>query len=267
MEGKARGIGRRCPSWNRRERRAMGKLESMVAVVTGGTAGIGAGITEVFLEEGARVVFCGRREQKGRDLEQGYRDRGLDATFVRADMTVEADIQNLLDTTVATYVKVDILVNNAGVMHPFSITEMDMAADYDAVMNVNLRAYFETTKLFGAAIGEGGAIVNIASIGGLGAAPTLSTYAASKAAVISLTKSSGVELAPRGIRVNAICPGTIFSEMMPRDGEFTGSTLAKIPLGRGGEPREIGTVAAFLASDEASYVTATYLVVDGGMIA
>lgn len=152
-------------------------------------------------------------------------------------------------------------------MHPFPITDMDMAKDYDAAMNVNIRAYFLATKLFSNAIGEGGSIVNIASVGGLGAAPTLSTYAASKAATISPTKSSGVELAPKGIRVNAICPGTIFSEMMPRDGEFTGSTLSRIPMGRGGEPREIGTVAAFLASDEASYVTATYIVVDGGMVA
>lgn len=245
----------------------MGKLEGKVAVVTGGTAGIGTGITEVFVEEGAKVVFCGRREERGRELEAGWRDTGHDVTFVRADMTVESDVQHLLDATLETYGKVDILVNNAGVMHPFNIVDMDMAADYDAVMNVNIRAYFFATKLFGAKIGEGGSIINIASIGGLGAAPTLSTYAASKAAVLSLTKSSGVELAPRGIRVNAICPGTIFSEMMPRDGEFTGSTISKIPLGRGGEPREIGTVAAFLASDEASYVTATHIVVDGGMIA
>lgn len=245
----------------------MGKLEGKVAVVTGATSGIGEGIVQVFLDEGAKVVFCGRREEQGCELERGYREVGHDATFVRADMTVEADVQNLLDTVLSTYGKVDILVNNAGVMHPFSITEMDMATDYDAVMNVNIRAYFYTTKLFGAALQTGGSIVNIASVGGLGAAPTLSTYAASKTAVISLTKSSGVELAGRGVRVNAICPGTIFSEMMPREGKFTGSTLSKIPLGRGGEPREIGTVAAFLASDEASYVTATYLVVDGGMTA
>lgn len=245
----------------------MGKLEGKVAVVTGGTAGIGVGITQVFLDEGAKVIFCGRREERGREIEAGYRADGYDATFVRCDMTVEADVQNLLDTAVGTYGKVDILVNNAGVMHPFPISDMDMAKDYDAVMNVNIRAYFLATKLFSNAIGEGGSIINIASIGGLGAAPTLSTYAASKAATISLTKSSGVELAPKGIRVNAICPGTIFSEMMPRDGEFTGSTLSRIPMGRGGEPREIGTVAAFLASDEASYVTATYIVVDGGMVA
>lgn len=245
----------------------MGKLEGKVAVVTGGTAGIGVGITQVFLEEGAQVVFCGRREEKGAELEAGYRADGHDATFVRCDMTVEEDVQNLLDTAIATYGKVDILVNNAGVMHPFPITEMDLAKDYDAVMNVNLRAYFLATKLFANVIGEGGSIVNIASVGGLGGAPTLASYGASKAATISLTKSSGIELAPRGIRVNAICPGTIFSEMMPRDGEFTGSTLSKIPMGRGGEPREIGTAAAFLASNEASYVTATYLVVDGGMTA
>ena len=134
----------------------MGKLEGKVAVVTGGTAGIGIGITQVFLEEGAQVVFCGRREKRGREIEAGYRADGYDATFVRCDMTVEQDVQNLLDRAVNTYGKVDILVNNAGVMHPFPITDMDMAKDYDAVMNVNIRAYFLATKLFSNAIGEGG---------------------------------------------------------------------------------------------------------------
>lgn len=93
------------------------------------------------------------------------------------------------------------------------------------------------------------------------------SYVASKAAVVSFTKSMAKELAPKNIRVNAICPGTIFSEMMPKDGEFTAQTLTMIPMGRGGEPREIGTVAAFLASAEASYVDGTTIVVDGGMMA
>lgn len=245
----------------------MGKLEGKVAVVTGGTAGIGIGISEVFLEEGAKVVFCGRREERGHEVEAQLREKGGDITFVRADMTVTEDVQHLLDTAVATYGHVDTLVNNAGVMHPFSLLTMDMEKDYDAVMNVNLRAYFLATKLFANIIGEGGSIINVASIGGLAGAPNLASYGASKAATLSLTRSSAKEFAPKQIRVNAICPGTIFSEMMPRDGEFTQQTLQMIPMGRGGEPREIGTVAAFLASDEASYVSGAHIVVDGAMTA
>ena len=144
---------------------------------------------------------------------------------------------------------------------------VDVEKDWDSVINLNLRSYFVASQKAAKLMGKGSTIVNIASIGGLSGAPYLASYGASKAATISLTRTCGIELAPLGIRVNAILPGTIFSEMMPRDGEFTESTMAKIPMGRGGEPKEIGTVAAFLASEEASYVCGTTIVVDGGMTA
>lgn len=245
----------------------MGKLEGKVAIVTGATAGIGLGITEVYLEEGAKVVFCGRRAEKGQAIEADLKAKGFDVTFVQADMSKDEDVKRLFDETVKTYGKIDVIVNNAGIMRMVPIADSDIANDWDSVMNLNLRSYYVATKLAAAMLEEGGAIVNIASIGGLSAAPSLASYGASKAAVISLTKTSAVEFAPKGIRVNAILPGTIFSEMMPRDGEFTAYTLAKIPMGRGGEPREIGTVAAFLASAEASYITAETIKVDGGMTA
>ena len=245
----------------------MGKLENKVAIVTGATAGIGLGIVDVFISEGAKIVFCGRREEKGKAIEQEYRAKGADITFVRADMSVDADVKNLFEKAQAAYGRIDILVNNAGMMKMKPLTEMDVAKEWDAVIALNLRSYFVATQYAAKAMTGGGSIVNIASIGGLAACPMIASYGASKAAVISLTKTSGVELAPAGIRVNAILPGTIFSEMMPRDGEFTESTIAKIPMGRGGEPKEIGTAAAFLASDEASYVCGTTLIVDGGMTA
>lgn len=152
-------------------------------------------------------------------------------------------------------------------MTNFQVETMDIANDFDRVMALNLHSYVYATQLAVKAMTDGGAIVNVASIGGLGGCPGMSSYGASKAATLSFTRSMGAELAPKGIRVNAICPGTIFSEMMPRDGEFTQYTLAKIPMGRGGEPREIGTVAVFFASDDSSYVTGTQLIVDGGMTA
>lgn len=245
----------------------MGKLQNQVALVTGSTAGIGLGIVECFAEEGARVVFCGRREELGKQIETDLKNKGYDVSFVRADVSSPSEIEQLFAKTKELYGKLDILVNNAGIMRMYPLENMDVENDLDPVLNLNLRSYFISTKLAAKEMENGGNIINIASIGGLSAAQNLSSYGATKAAVISLTRTSAVELAAKGIRVNAICPGTIFSEMMPRDGEFTAMTLAKIPLGRGGEPREIGTVAAFLASAEASYVTGIHLIVDGGMTA
>lgn len=177
------------------------------------------------------------------------------------------DIQNLMERTIEKYGKLDILVNNAGIMRMVPFMNVDVEKDWDSVINLNLRSYFIASQKAAKLMGQGSAIVNIASIGGLSGAPYLASYGASKAATISLTRTCGIELAPMGIRVNAILPGTIFSEMMPRDGEFTEFTISKIPMGRGGEPKEIGTVAAFLASNEASYVCGTSVVVDGGMTA
>ena len=243
----------------------MGKLNGKVAIVTGATAGIGTGVVECFAEEGAKVVFCGRRAEKGLALEKEFTEKGYDTFFVQADMSKNEDIQNLMDKTIEKYGKLDILVNNAGIMAMTPFLNVDLEKDWDNVINLNLRSYFVASQMAAKLMGEGSSIINIASIGGLSGAPYLASYGASKAATISLTRTCGIELAPMGIRTNAILPGTIFSEMMPRDGEFTESTMSKIPMGRGGEPREIGTVAAFLASEEASYICGTSIVVDGGM--
>ena len=244
----------------------MGKLDGKVAVVTGATAGIGAGVVRVFLKHGAKVVFCGRRAEKGKRIQEDLRAQGYAAAFVQADMTKDADVDCLAQEAVAAYGHVDVLVNNAGIMRSFQILDMDMDRDYGQVMDLNLRSYVYATKVFGNLMKDhGGSIVNMASVGGLGASPTLSSYAMSKAAVISFTKTAAKELAALGIRVNAILPGTIFSEMMPRDGKFTEYTLSLIPMKRGGEPEEIGEAAAFLASDEASYMTGAQVVVDGGI--
>jgi len=245
----------------------MGKLQGKVAIVTGATSGIGQGIVEVYVEEGAKVIFCGRREELGNSIEADLRAKGYDVTFVKADMSKDEDIKNLFDKTIEIYGKVDILVNNAGILRMLPMIEMDVEKDWDSVINLNLRSYFVASQYAAKLMGPGSAIINIASIGGLSGAPMMASYGASKAAVISLTRTCGKELAPKGIRTNAILPGTIFSEMMPREGEFTKSTMNMIPMGRGGEPREIGTVAAFLASEEASYICGTSIVVDGGMTA
>lgn len=243
------------------------KLKDKVAIVTGATAGIGKGVVEVFLEEGAKVVFCGRRKEKGEAIVAEFNEKGYNnVTFVQADMTVLADVENLFKATIDTYGKLDILVNNAGMMAQFPITEMDIEKDLDRVLDLNLKSYFVAIKYAAKLMGEGSSIINMASIGSIGACPYLPSYGATKAGVVSLTKSMARELGPKGIRTNAISPGTIFSEMMDPNSEFTKQSLDIIALGRGGEPREIGTVAAFLASEEASFVNGTNIVVDGGAI-
>jgi NAD(P)-dependent dehydrogenase (short-subunit alcohol dehydrogenase family) len=245
----------------------MGKLKDKVAIVTGATSGIGLGVVTSFLKEDAKVVFCGRRKEKGEAIVADFKKEGYEnVTFVQADVTVISDIERLFQTALSTYGKLDILVNNAGMMAQFAIEDMDIEKDLDRVLSLNLRSYFITTKYAAKEMKAGASIINMASVGGIGAAPYLPSYGATKAGVLSLTKSMAKELGPKGIRTNAISPGTIYSEMMQPDSEFTKQSLNLIPLGRGGEPSEIGSVAAFLASDEASYINGANIVVDGGMI-
>ena len=244
----------------------MGKLTNKTAIVTGATSGIGKGIVIRFAEEGAKVVFCGRRKETGDRIAEELKGKGYDVLFVQADMTKLADVEKLFQVTIDTYGKLDIFVNNAGMMAQFAIEDMDIEKDLDRVLDLNLKSYFVTTKYCAKVMKAGATIINVASVGGIGATPYLPTYGATKAGVLSLTKSMAKELGPRGIRTNAISPGTIYSEMMQKDSEFTKQSLQLIPLGRGGEPSEIGAVAAFLASDDASYINGANIVVDGGMI-
>lgn len=243
----------------------MGKLQGKVAIVTGATSGIGKGITEIYVKEGAKVVFCGRREEKGKTIEKELRDNGYDATFFKADVSEEEDIKALINFTIATYGQLDILVNNAGIMYTVAIDEIT-AEQIDKTFALNLRGYFLTMKYSVPHMKEGAAIVNIASAGGMVAGYLSTAYGSSKAGVIHLSRVAARELAPKGIRVNSISPGTFVSEMMPADSEYTKQCAAACPMGRVGDPKELGAVAAFLASGEASYVSGINLPVDGATI-
>lgn len=241
------------------------KLENKIAVVTGATSGIGIGIVNSLARAGAKVVFCGRREDKGRSVESDFKNQGFDVTYMQADVSQEDEVITLVKRVVDLSGTIDILVNNAGVISNFSIMNMNTESDLNRLLNTNVKAQFITVREVVQVMKEkGGNIVNIASIAGLNAQPYLSAYGASKAASISFTKSMAKELAPMGIRVNGVLPGPIYSEMVIKGTESEKMSIAAVPMGRCGEPDEIGSVVAFLVSDDASFITGATIPVDGG---
>lgn len=243
----------------------MSLLEGKVALITGAGSGMAKASTRVFVREGAKVVAA--------DISGAEKDTaaevGADAVLpVHCDVTREADVEAAFRAGVDAFGRVDIVLNVAGIGGPQPLHELDMDA-YDRTFDVNLRGVLLgmkhgiRTMLAG---GHGGAIVNWSSVGGLGASTFgTSVYAASKAGVISATKSAAVEYGDRGIRVNAICPGFILTEIMgAAGGEHFPEMFTKAALGRAGEPPEVAEVAAFLASDRASFVSGAIVPVDGG---
>lgn len=245
----------------------MGKLEDKVAVISGGASGIGKGIMEVFVKEGAKVVICDLNEEKGLAVEKEMTEKGYDVLFVKTNVTIEEDLDNLVNKTIEKFGTINILVNNAGICQQVMVKDMDLTKDFDPLINVNLRSYFMACQKFLKYMKSGDSIVNIASIGGITGSNTCAAYGASKAGVLNFTAALAKEIGQDNIRVNAICPGTVYTEMIPRGSAIAEYAITLNYLKRGAEPSEIGTVAAFLASDEASFITGTRIVVDGGYTA
>jgi NAD(P)-dependent dehydrogenase (short-subunit alcohol dehydrogenase family) len=254
------------------------KLENQVSVVTGGARGIGAGIVRRFVQEGAQVVFSDLLTEKGRELEA---EIGDDVAFYRADVTSPPDCEALMNFAVERFGGINCVVNNAG-----AGTEGGPIADisvegFDRAIALLLRGPFLGIK-YAVPHMKGGTIINIASVAGLAGGYSSHTYTVAKFGVIRLTKSVALELAERGIRVNAICPGAIataifsgiFPAEMPADlverspEDIVAPWLAAgIPLGKAGFPADIANAALWLASSESSFVTGQVLVVDGGLTA
>jgi NAD(P)-dependent dehydrogenase (short-subunit alcohol dehydrogenase family) len=235
-------------------------LQGKKTLITGGTAGIGLAVAKRFVEHGADVVISGRREN-GEDIaaEIGVR-------FVRADMMVEADVASLVEQAAEMLGGFDVVVNNAGIADmtgPIAGTGLEM---FDAQFAINVRAATQILSLVPGHMGSGGSIINTASISGTQGEPLLSAYGATKAALISLTKSAALELAGQNIRVNSVNPGPIYSEIWS-DGAPDEYCKYTVPLGRVGEADEAAAPFQFLASNEASYVTGTQIAVDGGLCA
>ncbi len=247
-------------------------LNSKTAIVTGGAMGIGYGIAYRLAEAGAAVVIADIDEAVGNRASETLTRAGFRASFIRTDVADGESVQSCVARTRDTYGSLDILINNAGIFPNASMLTMDTAM-FERILDVNLRGVFAFTKVAANAMieaGKGGKIINITSIDALHPSMVgLAAYDASKHGVWGFTKNTALELAPHNIQVNAIAPGGITT---PGTGAGTvaedalASFAARIPMGRMGMPDDIGKAALFLASDMASYMTGSQVVVDGGYL-
>jgi len=250
------------------------RLEGKVALVTGGAAGIGKSTAQVFAREGAKVVICDVSEELGSEL---VKTLGPDASFYKVDVTNRADVQNWVNDVFARYGRVDILVNNAGITRDAQFVKMkdgelvkQMSEEaFDLVISVNLKGVFNCTQAVAPyMIKQGsGVVLNASSVVGLYGNFGQTNYVATKAAVIGMTKVWARELGRYNIRVNAVAPGFIMTEMVAKmPEEVLAGMRGKTPLGRLGEPEDIANTYLWLASDEGAYVHGTTISVDGGIV-
>jgi len=243
-------------------------LNNSVAIVTGGSRGIGRGICLELARAGAKVVvnYAGHRE-KADETVRLIQEFGGDAIAVQGDVSKKEDVERLISTTIETYGQIDSLVNNAGITRDTLLLRMKKS-DWDAVLDTNLKGVFLCTKEVAKPMMKQrkGVIINISSVVGLTGNAGQANYASAKAGVIGFTKSIAKELASRGIRVNAVAPGYIATDMTESLKDVVKEqVLGHIPLGRMGTPEDIAKTVLFLASPAASYITGQTISVDGGM--
>ena len=248
-------------------------MSNPVVLITGALTGIGRATALAFAHEGARIVVSGRRDEAGHALAAELRDLGAEAEFIRADVRHEDDVRSLVDRTVARFGRLDVAVNNAGTEGtPGPVTEQS-AESYNAVFESNVLGILLSLKheLRVMQPQGSGSIINLSSIAGRIGFAGVSVYVASKHAVEGLTKSAALEAAAFGVRVNAVAPGPVETEMMNRftggDADTKAAFLGMIPLKRAGTPDEIAQTILFLASDKAPYLTGQSIAVDGGKLA
>ncbi|NMG08090.1 SDR family oxidoreductase [Brasilonema sp. UFV-L1] len=253
-----------------------GQFDGKVSLITGGTSGIGRSTAIAFAKEGAKVVLTGRREQQGKAVVEEIKELGGEAIFFRADVSLEEDVKATILKTISTYGKLDCAFNNAGIdLPPIPLHEQSVE-NFDKQMAINVRGVFLSMKyeIIEMLRQGGGVIVNNSSVGGLVGRSGISIYTASKHAVMGLTKSAALDYAQQGIRINAINPGIIATDIISRYAESLGDATTaseqlanSVPMGRMGNSEEIAGAVLFLCSEAAAYITGQSLVVDGGILA
>ena len=249
------------------------RLSDKVSIITGGGSGMGRTAALMFASEGARVVVADFSEEGGEETVRLVRDAGGEATFVRTDISSEADAKAMVDHAIATYGRVDTLYNNAGIMPEEDHSVVDTPVEaWDRVMAVNVRGVFLGCKYaIPRMLDQGsGSVISIASfVAILGCSVPQDAYTASKGAVLALTRSLAVQFAGRGVRTNAISPGPIETPLLMdwllKDEAAKQLRLARNPTGRFGKPEEIVHVAIYLASDESRWTNGANFVIDGGI--
>jgi NAD(P)-dependent dehydrogenase (short-subunit alcohol dehydrogenase family) len=247
------------------------ELEGKVAIVTGGSRGIGEAIARTFAAHGAKVVVASRKQEGVDRVAAAIRQEGGDAHGIAFHAGDLAQAPKLVEATVERYGKVDLLVNNAATNPHFGPLLTVEQAQWAKTFEVNLQGYFELARAVARHLidrGAAGSIVNVASVVALAGAPLQGVYAMTKAAVVSMTQTLAIELAPSKIRVNALAPGLVetkFAAAIVGNPEIVQRVVERTPLGRYAQPQEIAGGALFLASDAASFVTGHTLVVDGGL--
>ncbi|HUV06142.1 MAG TPA: 3-oxoacyl-[acyl-carrier-protein] reductase [Spirochaetia bacterium] len=243
-------------------------LEGKKAVVTGGSRGIGKEIVQLFLKEGASVTFMDLfpSDFMG-EFESLAKEKGTKVVFKKADVSSEEEVNSVVKEILSESGGVDVLVNNAGITRDGLVFRMPLE-NWEMVLKINLTSAFLISKHIAMAMMKqrSGSIINMASVVGIGGNAGQTNYSASKAGLIGFTKSLAKEVASRGVRVNAVAPGYIDTEMTKKlDPKAQEAMLSQVPMGRAGTPEEVAKVVLFLASDLSSYITGRVIQIDGGM--
>lgn len=243
------------------------ELSGKVAIVTGGSSGIGRATAIELARQGAKVVVAARREPEGEETAQQVKAVGSDGFFIKTDVTKAADIEALINQTLQAYGRLDCVFNNAGAGKAAPLVELSETG-WDLELNVNLKAVWLSMKYEIPAMlkSGGGAIVNMASQGGgVIGVPNFASYTAAKGGVVALTRTAAMEYGGQGIRINCVSPGLILTDLLTEVPHDTLQQMeASIPLKRGGKPEEVAKAVVWLCSDDASYITGHNLVIDGG---